>query len=290
MRLRKYLTLLFIFISVQSIAEMKMNNSKLPFTIYSIGNAESIFNATEKTTEELVFQMIFEQLPEYDVVLEIASFDTAYNHIEASKNICIRNLIKTAERQKSLIFSKPQSFLLSPRLYFSPYVDAQIISKIMHLPFSEIFKHYPSLSIGFESNRAYGTQLQKHFSQLEDANVFTRIDSNGENLMIAMLLKGRFDMLVEYPYVFDYKAKIINPELSVQHTSISDVAPLIFTHIACNKSDDSAKLIKKINAILASLYFQQQYIDSHLKLINQTSHSLFIKLLKQYINNMQNRN
>jgi len=271
--------------AVQAVATTKTLSTKPHFTIFTIGNAKSEFNASEKTTEQLTFKMIFDQLSEYNLNSKVASFDTAYNHMERFKNICIRNLAKTAEREKLFIFSEPQTFLLSPRLYFSPQLNVEDIAAIKQLSFREVFKHYPKLSIGFESNRAYGKQLSKQFENFPLENMFMRADSNGENLMIAMLLKGRIDMLVEYPYVFDYKSKKISPELKIQHSSISDIEPFMFAHLACSKSDESHQLIREVNTVLTALYHKKQYKDSHLKWIEKSNHPVFIELFDEFIKN-----
>ena len=63
--------------------------NRIPFTFLSLGNANASSADIVISTEEIIFQMIKNQLPEYQITLKNSDYDSAFNKITSSKNTCL---------------------------------------------------------------------------------------------------------------------------------------------------------------------------------------------------------
>lgn len=260
-------------------------NNKTPFTFYSLGNVNVNNVNIELNTDAIILNMIIQQLPEYDITLKQTSFDLAFQKITTSKNICLRNLMQTPERETFFEFSRPINIFLGFRLYFSPDVDVERINKIKHLSISDIIKHDKKMTLGIEDGRAYGEKLTNIIQELPEQNKFLRHESDGENLMIAMLLKGRFDMLIESPETMDFKVKKLEPTTVLTSISPINAEPVLYGRLACSKSVESIQLIEKINEILEKTYPTKAFLNAHLMSLEKPSHDIFNAIYKDFIGN-----
>lgn len=281
----KYI-LITLLLSPISIARDAQNIEKIPFTFYSLGSATKKETQKEKNTEKLIFQMIVKSLPEYEFSFKTSNYTTAHNNIVTSKNVCLRNIVKTQEREKSFLFSKPQTLFLGLRLYFSPHIAPLKIQELNKLSLFEIFKSNTDLVIGIEKGRAYGDELTYTFDQLPSRNKYYKVGSDGQNLMIYMLLEGRIDMMLEYPEVMEYKKNQLSQNTELYSTSLPKTAPLVFGRIACSKSELSSQLIDKVNKILTQIYDSKEYKEAHLELIKDKNQMIFNKLYSDFLNNI----
>ena len=257
--------------------------NKNSFTLYKIGNATLAKSTIDDSTEALVLKMILQQLPEYDINFRDVDYDTAFNNITTGDNACLRNLIKTPARDEYFIFSQPQTLFLGLRVYFSPSMNSDYMNNFEQLSISEIIDENPELHIGIEGNRAYGNHISKELEELPSVNKFMRFESDGENLMIAMLLKGRFDMLLEYPEVMDFKSRQILPDVTLRSISPKSSEPLIYGRLACSQSDASSQFIKKFNNALDKIYHSDTYLSAHLALIKKPHQKLFTELFSDFL-------
>jgi uncharacterized protein (TIGR02285 family) len=288
-KMHRYVLIIFLFSSSQSIAQHTKNIEKTPFTFYSLRSATNFATKIEKSTEDIIFQMIFKQLPEYNLSFKKSNYETALNNIEKSSNSCLRNIIKTSEREKSFLFSKPQTLFLGLRLYYNPHLPPSKIQEIKGLPLQKVFDIDNKLTIGIEKGRAYGSKLTEQLDRLPHANKFFKVGSDGQNLMIYMLLKGRFDMMFEYPEVMNYKRKQMSSNDQLYSASLPNMEPLIFGRIACSKSESSKKLLSKIDKILTNIYKSEEYKVAHLELVKDKNQVIFNQLYNNFLNDLKNK-
>ena len=284
----RVILIVVLFSSPQSIAQHTKNIEKTPFTFYSLRSATNFATKIEKSTEDIIFQMIFKQLPEYNLSFKKSNYETALNNIEKSSNSCLRNIIKTSEREKSFLFSKPQTLFLGLRLYYNPHLPPSKIQEIKDLPLQKVFDIDNKLTIGIEKGRAYGNKLTEQLDNLPHANKFLKIGSDGQNLMIYMLLKGRFDMMFEYPEVMNYKRKQMSSNAQLYSASLPNMEPLIFGRIACSKSESSKKLLSKIDKILTNIYKSEEYKVAHLELVKDKNQVIFNELYNNFLDGLEN--
>lgn len=283
----KYI-LIILLLSPISVAQGAKNIEKIPFTFYSLGSATNYATKIEKSTEDIIFKMIFKQLPEYQLSIKKTNYETAFNNIVKSNNSCLRNIIKTSEREKSFLFSKPQTLFMGLRLYYNPHLAPAKIQEIKDLPLHKVFDIDNKLTIGIEEGRAYGSKLTKQLDNLPHTNKFVKIGSDGQNLMIYMLLKGRFDMMFEYPEVMNYKRKQMSSNELLYSASLPNMEPLIFGRIACSKSELSKELLSKIDNILSDIYKSEAYKDAHLELVKDKNQIIFNGLYTDFVNDLEN--
>jgi len=273
--------LLFTLLSYQ--CEAGLSAPKEPFIFYSLESATNKTTKNEQNTEKQIFDLIFNELPEYELIIKSTNYKTALNNAKASKNVCIRNIVHTKERSKELLFSKPQTLFLGLRLFFGPHLKDSSIEQFQNKTLTAIINMRPDLRIGIEYGRAYGSNISKELKKIPAKNKYQRTGSDGQNIMIYMLLKGRVDMILEYPEVISYKADQIKNDLKLRSIDLMNSAPLIFGRMACSQSSKARVLIEKVNLELEKLYTSEEFKQAHLVLIKGEQQSLFLELLERFL-------
>ena len=101
---------ILLFILAHSGANAQVQPKKMPFTFYSLTSATNIETAKEKNTEKIIFDLVFNELNKYELTHKTSNYETALNNILNSKNVCLRNIIKTPEREKKFCFQIQQLY------------------------------------------------------------------------------------------------------------------------------------------------------------------------------------
>lgn len=218
-------------------------------------------------TEQLVFTALQQELTGYRIDIEAASVERALKSVLVGRGTCVRNLVKTSERQAQLVFSQPTTFFLGLRVFASP--EFAHTFEIYPYSLTELVALKPKALLGVDQDRSYGEEMDKQFQTLPSKNVYFRAGQENESLLHDMLLSQRLDLLIEYPSVvqfFNVKKHIPQAKQPIM-LPLTTSQPLQFGHLACANTALGRQVIQQVDRLLSQFYQTSAYWQWHLDFI-----------------------
>ncbi|WP_440876560.1 hypothetical protein [Thalassotalea sp. PLHSN55] len=206
-------------------------------------------NALIKSHSSLyqVAMLLKELLPEYQFVYRHnRGVETALNQAKEPA-ACILNAVKTPAREQAFLFSQPLMLYQGVRLY-SPTA----LAEQTRLNLAKLLAEHTELTLGVHAGRSYGAQVDDVIKALDKDQVF--YTPNDEISAIKQLAKGRFDLLIESPIVFNGYWSQLNNNMPLYHYELTETAAYLTGHLLCKANKDNGVLIEKVDAALAQLY------------------------------------
>ncbi|GLX84329.1 hypothetical protein tloyanaT_05810 [Thalassotalea loyana] len=219
-----------------------------------------------------IFELMLNYRIEYKLVTDFSDIAKYSNQ----EDVCFSDMIKTPEREKLFVFSKPTSLYLGLALHATEPLDISGNAKL-----TELAHYYPDYRLGLVNGRSYGENLDNVLSKIPVLNVF---DVPAEVDKIAKLFtRKRFDLLVEYPQdIHYYWDQYSNEEL--YSYPIEGAAPYILGHFMCSNTESGRAFVSEVNASLKRLNagntlfnMQQQFIAPSQKKIFEQYFNLGVK-------------
>ena len=167
--------------------------------------------------------------------------------------VCHPSALKTSERENYAYFT--QSGLITP-----------VVRVLMRADMWEAeFKGRESLNIGnyiannsgvlgIVSQRSYGEKIDSILSKAmsEGNNIVQSSGQFGSRQLYKMLLSGRIDVMLEYPWVSAYFDKVMNQDSAkVVHLTIKDFPRYSAAYVACTRNDAGLKIIQALDQFIA---------------------------------------
>lgn len=229
-------------------------------------------------------RFILSHLTKYNILVKRSSSLRISQSIKNQKNVCTANRANTKERQAYSLFSSPQSFYLTHKLYrykaTRPLSHSLLNDKGQIKSLSSVFDIYPKDTIGIAKGVSFGPFLDEQIAKLSNDDKYYLGGTNRVTALESMLYSGRFDFLLALPIdMTPSKAQ----EQQLEYYSIEGAPPYLIAHINCSKSDFGKQAIKYINNILEQLYQSPEYYMAHQKYFSEKELSqLQIYLRKRF--------
>jgi len=210
--------------------------------------------------------LIISQLDNYDIKIQRGTASRNNRHLKEYDNACLANRANTKERRAYSLFSEPQAFYITHKLYRynakTPLPNELFNDKgeIEYLP--NVFKEMPTAKIGLAKGVSYGNFLDKQLQQISDDNIYYRGGARRVVALEAMLYNERVDMLLALPIDMTPDEKQIK---SLEKYTIAGAPPYLIAHFNCSNSELGAKIIADINKILLKTYQTDEYYLAHKK-------------------------
>ncbi len=167
--------------------------------------------------------------------------------------VCHPSALKTSERESYAYFT--QAGLITPAVRVLMREDM----------WQEKFKGHDSLNvgnyisnsngvIGIVSQRSYGEKIDIILSQaISDGNKIVQSSGQfGSRQLYKMLLTGRIDIMLEYPWVSAYFDKVIKHDgVEVVHLTIRDFPRYSAAYVACTRNEAGRKIIQALDQFIA---------------------------------------
>jgi uncharacterized protein (TIGR02285 family) len=223
-------------------------------------------NSAETSSASYIENLIIQQLTQYNIQVERVTTSRSNRILKSQANVCTANRVKTLERQEYSLFSDPQSFYLTHKLFRFNQKAAlpkhlfNTKGEIKDLP--NIFKILPTQTIGIGQDVSFGHFLDLKIKQIKPANIYYRGGSQRVVAIASMLFKKRVDFVLALPV--DITPTESQKPLLEQYT-IAGAPPYIIAHINCSDSPLGQRIINDINDILAKLYQSDDYYQAHKK-------------------------
>lgn len=226
-------------------------------------------NSAETSTASYIENLIIQQLkklPQYDVRIMRVTAPRIIKTLNSNNNVCVANRAITLERREYSLFSDPQSFYLTHKLYrFStksplPSQLFNSLGEIKDLP--SVFKTLPKKIMGIAQDVSFGNFLDQQIKQINPENIYYRGGTQRVRALGSMLYKSRVDFVLALPV--DITPNEAQKPLLEQYT-IAGAPPYLIAHFNCSKSELGQGVINDINNILAKVYQTKDYYQAHKK-------------------------
>ncbi len=229
---------------------------------------QNLLEQTSPTTSvaSYIESRIIAQLKNYDVKLKRVSVKRIDYLLKKNDNACVANRAKLSKRETYSIFSTPQAFYLTHKLFrFSPsttlpstlFTRDNEISSI-----KSVFQHLPTHNLGVTEGVSFGKFLDSEIAKVNQDNIYFRGGINRVVALEAMLYAKRVDFLLALP--IDMNPTKQQAPLLEQYT-IAGAPPYLIAHFSCSKGELGKKIINDINRTLITMYQNENYYLAHKK-------------------------
>lgn len=220
----------------------------------------------ETSTSSYIENLIIQQLSQYDIQIVRVTAPRINRILSTENNACVANRANTPERRQYSLFSDPQSFYLTHKLYRfhqNLALPNQLLNEngeIKDLP--SVFNALPEHTIGIAQDISFGNFLDQQIKQIKSKNIYYRSGSRRVVALSSMLYKSRVDFVLALPV--DITPDEAQKSFLEQYT-IAGAPPYLIAHFNCSNSLLGQAIINDINKILVKLYKTEVYYQSHKK-------------------------
>ncbi|KGJ96840.1 hypothetical protein GAB14E_1308 [Colwellia psychrerythraea] len=226
-------------------------------------------NSAETSTASYIENLIIQQLKQlghYDVRTQRVTAPRINRTLNTKDNACVANRADTPERRGYSLFSDPQSFYLTHKLYRfnqKSALPSQLFNHEAEIKdLASVFKILPSQTIGLAQDVSFGNFLDQQIKKINPANIYYRGGNQRVVALASMLYKSRVDFVLALPVD-------ITPDKSEKHLleqyTIAGAPPYLIAHFNCSNSAQGQRIINDINKILAKVYQTKDYYQAHKK-------------------------
>ena len=221
--------------------------------------------STASYIENLIIQQL-KQFKKYDVRIVRVTAPRIIKTLNSNDNACVANRAITPDRKEYSLFSDPQSFYLTHKLYRfnakSPLPNELFNAEgeIKDLP--SVFRALPKKIMGIAQDVSFGNFLDQQIKQINPVNIYYRGGTQRVRALGSMLYKSRVDFVLALPV--DITPNEAQIPLLEQYT-IAGAPPYLIAHFNCSKSELGQGVINDINKILAKVYQTKDYYQAHKK-------------------------
>jgi uncharacterized protein (TIGR02285 family) len=223
-------------------------------------------NSAETSTASYIENLIIQQLWKYNIQVERVTAGRTNRILKDKGNVCTANRAKTPQRQEYSIFSDPQSFYLTHKLYrFNQ--QAALPSHLFNADgeikdLASVFKTLPTKTIGIAQDVSFGNFLDQQIKKIKPVNIYYRGGSQRVVALASMLYKKRVDFVLALPVDI---TPIESQKPLLEEYAIAGAPPYLIAHFNCSNSSLGRRIVNDINEILAKTYQSNDYYQAHKK-------------------------
>lgn len=194
------------------------------------------------------------RLSQYHHINQVMTPARAWHQIAKKDHlICHPSALKTAEREAYAYFSQAAMItpviraLMSKRTWKKLFANQASINIATYLADEKG-------SLGIVSHRSYGELIDRVIEQgvRKNNNIVQASGRYGSRQLFEMLINGRIDLMLEYPWVTAYFNKVMkNRDVELVNLNISDFPNYSPSYVACTRNEEGKKLIEQLNDYIA---------------------------------------
>lgn len=262
------ITLLLFSFSASTKEAMKWSVMQWPPIMFLTGENKG------KGTIEWYLDYFQKNLVQYDHENSEMNFARVYLDLQKGNHFCHPFSIKTPDREKFVIYSKPYFIAVSPKLFMTRKTWDEL-GRPEKYSFEKIIKDARFKGI-VESNRSFTQKLDTIVDAGEQIGNLKRYVLKSESI-IQMMIRNRIQYTVEYPLAVDYFG--LNDFMEID---IEELPTYSFLHVVCPRNDWGEKRIADINAAIKKGLKEKEFKEhmttwrtpKALKIINQNYNKL----------------
>lgn len=231
---------------------------------------------------DVMIDFFIKNLPEYNHKIVVTNASRAIDLIKNNEKACYPNFLKTEERKKHFVFSKPAAITCSnylitdkkhPLLNQSPADLKKILSN-------------DNLKGCFVTDRSYGKKIDKVLKdKRNDKNIFFRSGDSSLEGILRMIENNRADYTLGYPFELKYLQSQHNFKKNFRLININRNENIAWSknYTACPDNEWGRKFIKKLNKIIDKVKYEEDYINCQTRWLPQNMKKDALKAYKEKI-------
>ena len=209
---------------------------------------------------DIYLKLFQKHMPMYEHSNREMNWKRIWSGIKKGHKICNLLAFKSAERELTTEFSIP-SFITLPNRIILKKSRLESLGSPESISIVELM-HNPALSGVLQSARSYSPILDQLLDKHEQDSNISRSLVDAEHL-IKMLLRrlGRFDYLIEYPYIANYltKKQQSQPQVELRSVRIEEMETFSVSYLACPKNSWGKQVIADFNRTVTKLKHTSKY-------------------------------
>jgi len=232
---------------------------------------------------DALLNLFRENLPQYEHETLRMNWARFFNDVKKGEKVCSIFIIKTDERETFAEFSKIVTFNFPIRIIMRKSTIRELGNpdslSIVDMLENSRFKGV------IESKRSYTPQIDtlllKHKANISPRPIQARN-------IIQMLVSGRTDYTIEYPYTANYLAKEFQSDYPAELGSIEikELSNFLISHFACPKNEWGHEVVKDFDTMLKKVRPTPEYLKimkmwhtdpQEIEVIESTFREMFLK-------------
>jgi uncharacterized protein (TIGR02285 family) len=222
--------------------------------------------SADTSTASYIENLIIQQLTQYNIKIERVTASRMNRVLRTNESACVANRAETPKRRQYSLFSDPQSFYLTHKLYRfnqSSALPSQLFNTEGEIKdLASVFKQLPEKTLGLAQDVSFGVFLDQQIQKIKPENIYYRGGNKRVVALSSMLYKSRVDFVLALPV--DITPNETQKPFVEQYT-IAGAPPYLIAHFNCSKSPLGQRVIDDINKILAKVYQTEDYYQAHKK-------------------------
>lgn len=197
-----------------------------------------------------------QEMPEYAHHNEAMTPARAWYLIaKGTELVCHPSTLKTSEREKVAYFS--DAALITPVIRVLMRKDdwKKRLKSADQLNIEDYIKANDGV-FGIVSQRSYGEEIDGVLEKLMASGdrIIQASGEYGSRQLYEMLVNGRIDMMIEYPWVSAYFKKIsYNQDIEVVNLEIKNLPRFSPAYVACSRNTAGKAVIEKLNQFIGGV-------------------------------------
>lgn len=222
--------------------------------------------SADTSTASYIENLIIQRLSQYNIKIERVTASRMNRVLQTNENACVANRASTPKRREYSLFSDPQSFYLTHKLYRfnqSSALPSQLFNAEGEIKdLASVFKFLPGKTLGLAQDVSFGIFLDEQIQKIKPENIYYRGGNKRVVALSSMLYKSRVDFVLALPV--DITPNEAQKPLIEQY-AIAGAPPYLIAHFNCSKTPLGQRVIDDINQILTEIYQTKDYYQAHKK-------------------------
>lgn len=188
-----------------------------------------------------------QRLTDYDHNTSIMTISRYLLGAKQGKTLCMCDLLKTPEREELLCFSDPIVLTPSLRVYTLPGGTINP-GGTTTVSVKELLAD-PQLRTALMQERSYGPVLDPLIATYKSRPNVMVTQFQPERIH-QLLLEGRIDYLIEYPFSIPANQKKLNSTRELTPLKISEQADYAVAYLTCSDTPEGQAIIQDVNTLI----------------------------------------
>lgn len=196
---------------------------------------------------DMIHELMARELPEFRHVVVTANLSRTLNWMESGRNVMAVGLIPSPQRDRVMQYSVP-CVLVPPVSLVVRAGEQESLGRGGHVSLRDFMARK---RLGVAAHRSYGPELDSVL--LSSPDLSRVVVSQGSNLfesLLEMLLLGRVDGVLAYPFEAVYGARMKNKEDLISIAPLRESMVPLRGRIAAPRTAWGSAMIERVNEVL----------------------------------------
>jgi len=229
-----------------------------------------------------VFTQVQKLIPQYQHVNLDLNYSRLLEELRKGSDVCAI-LYHSVEREKIAVYSQP--IIATPS--YQLYVSAKGLERFQNktgwaggqASFEKIMSMSQGLKIAITPGQSYGSDrgeiLHRHADKAEIIKGFS-----GQDALVKMLVAGRMDMMLGFPWVINYEMARLNFDADLIKVPLHDVSQYEAAYVACADTPLGRAVVSAIDKISPPIHHRVKDLLS--RWLTEKENQSYYRVYREY--------